>query len=90
LRSLWSNPVTRKKLLDQLSEGGFTREHMDEVKKLINAEKSDIYDVLSYIAYLTPTITREDRANMASRAIIFNMKLNARTDLSSATQNLDE
>ena len=28
-------------------------------------KKSDIYDVLSYIAYLTPTVTREDRANLA-------------------------
>jgi len=70
LRSLWSNPVTRKKLLDQLSEGGFTQEHMEEVKKLINAEKSDIYDVLSYIAYLTPTVTREDRANLAKSKFI--------------------
>jgi len=70
LRILWSNPVTRKRLLAQLSDGGFTQDHMEEVKKLINAEKSDIYDVLSYIAYLTPTVTREDRANMAKSKFI--------------------
>ena len=65
LRRIWSNPDTRRKLLDRLSEENFTEEALEEMKRIINAERSDIYDVLSHIAYMTPTVTREDRARMA-------------------------
>ena len=46
-------------------EENFTEEALEEMKRIINAERSDIYDVLSHIAYMTPTVTREDRARMA-------------------------
>ena len=70
LRKIWSSPETRRKLLQQLSESGFTKEHIEQAKKLISAEHSDVYDVLSYIAYATPTITREERALMAANMLI--------------------
>jgi type I restriction enzyme R subunit len=70
LREIWSNPETRRKLMAQLSEAGFTKEHIEQAKKLISAERSDVYDVLSYIAYATPVSTREERALMAANMLI--------------------
>ncbi|GJL66080.1 MAG: DEAD/DEAH box helicase [Nitrospirales bacterium] len=61
LRTLWSNPETRKSLMDGLAEKGFGGEQLDEIRKLVDAEKSDVYDVLANIAYATIPITREER-----------------------------
>ena len=61
LRKLWSKPDTRKKLLTTLEEIGYGEEQLKSVQKLIDAEKSDIFDVLSYIAYTREPITREER-----------------------------
>jgi len=70
LREIWSNPETRRKLMVQLAEAGFTKEHIEQAKKLISAEQSDVYDVLSYIAFATPVITREERAIIATNKLI--------------------
>jgi type I restriction enzyme R subunit len=69
LRALWSVPDTRKKLLEGLSEKGFGHEQLTEMQKIINAEKSDLFDVLAYIAYALPPVTREERATRARTAI---------------------
>src|SRR5579862_49922 len=65
LRALWSAPDTRAKLLRGLAEAGFGREQMAEMQKIIDAEKSDLFDVLAHIAYALPTLTREERAETA-------------------------
>ncbi len=65
LRTLWSVPDTRAKLLQGLAEKGFGREQMAEMQKIIDAEKSDLFDVLAYVAYSLPTISREERAARA-------------------------
>ena len=62
LRTLWSMPDTRKKLLQGLAEKGFGNEQLSEMQKIINAEKSDLFDVLAYVAYSLPPLTREERA----------------------------
>jgi type I restriction enzyme R subunit len=69
LRQLWSDPQTRKSLLDGLAEKGFGRDALTELQRLIDAEKSDLYDVLAYVAYLLPTMSREERAARAKLAI---------------------
>jgi type I restriction enzyme R subunit len=69
LRTLWSVPDTRARLLQGLAEKGFGREQMAEMQKIIDAEKSDLFDVLSYVAYALPPLTREDRAAKAKVAI---------------------
>lgn len=38
---------------------------MVEMQKIIEAEKSDLFDVLAYVAYALPPLTREDRATKA-------------------------
>jgi type I restriction enzyme R subunit len=62
LRALWSVPDTRKKLLSGLAEKGFGHEQLVEMQKIIDAEKSDLFDVLAYVAYALPPLTREERA----------------------------
>jgi type I restriction enzyme R subunit len=61
LRALWSQPDTRKALLQSLSEKGYGDEQLSEIKRMIDAEKSDLFDVLAYIAFALSPITREER-----------------------------
>jgi type I restriction enzyme R subunit len=69
LRALWSVPDTRAKLLKGLAEKGFGPEQMTEMQRIINAEKSDLFDVLAHVAYALPTLTREERAAKAKVGI---------------------
>ena len=69
LRTLWSDPDTRAKLLAGLSEKGFGNDQLMEMQKIINAEKSDLFDVLAYVAYDLPTLSREERATNAKSSI---------------------
>lgn len=65
LRALWSEPGTRKKLLDGLAEKGFGIDQLTEMQKLIEAEDSDLFDVLAHVAYADDPMTREERATQA-------------------------
>jgi type I restriction enzyme R subunit len=69
LRTLWSAPDTRAKLLHGLAEKGFGKEQMAEMQKIIDAEKSDLFDVLAYVAFAMQPLTRADRAATAKTAI---------------------
>ncbi|MDB9445205.1 DEAD/DEAH box helicase family protein [Anabaena sp. CS-542/02] len=70
LRTIWSRPDTRKALLKELSEKGYDAEQLTEISSLINAEKSDLYDVLAYIAYAAVPISRRERV-LAHKSLIF-------------------
>ncbi len=69
LRMLWSQPDTRAKLLSGLAEKGFGHDQLAEMQKVINAEKSDLFDVLVHVAYALPTLSRKDRATNAKTEI---------------------
>jgi type I restriction enzyme R subunit len=69
LRTLWSRPDTRRALLDSLGEKGYGTEQLRAIERMIDAEKSDLYDVLAYIAFALSPITRQERAD-ASRPFI--------------------
>lgn len=70
LRQLWSRPDTRKALLEGLAERGYGDEQLAEISRLVNAENSDLYDVLAYIAYTIDPINRRERV-LARKAHIF-------------------
>jgi type I restriction enzyme, R subunit len=71
LRLLWSNPMTRRTLLEKLADAGFGKEELTTLQKLIDAEKSDLFDVLEYVFNSdSKPITREARV-AASQATIF-------------------
>ena len=65
LRELWSAPDTRARLLAGLAEKGFGRDQLAEMQRIIDAENSDLFDVLAHVAYALPPLTREDRAAKA-------------------------
>jgi len=65
LRALWSAPDTRRRLLQGLAEKGFGVEQLAEMQKIIDAEKSDIFDVLAHVAYALAPVTRAERATHA-------------------------
>lgn len=65
LRRIWSDPGTRSKLLQGLSEKGFGLDQLAEIQRIIDAEKSDLFDVLAYVAYAVAPVTRADRADHA-------------------------
>ena len=69
LRKIWSVPETRKKLLGGLAEKGYGEEQMAEMQRLIDAEKSDLFDVLAYVAFAMTPVTREKRAAYAQQAL---------------------
>ncbi|MBW7863311.1 MAG: DEAD/DEAH box helicase family protein [Candidatus Hydrogenedentes bacterium] len=65
LRAIWSVPDTRKAFLQGLADRGFGPEPMAEMQRIIDAEKSDLFDVLAYVAFAMPTVTRAERAAAA-------------------------
>ena len=69
LRKLWGDPMTRRVLLDGLAQRGFGRDQLAEMQNIIDAEKSDIFDVLAYVAFDLPPESREARAARAQAII---------------------
>ena len=69
LRKIWSNPITRKALLEKLFNAGYGKDELAALQKLINAEKSDLFDVLEYISFAIKPITREMRVAQAQAKI---------------------
>jgi type I site-specific restriction endonuclease len=70
LREIWSNPITRKTLLENLDSAGFPKEDLLILQKMVDMENSDLYDVLEYVIngdYVA--ITREARAKAAEATI---------------------
>jgi type I restriction enzyme R subunit len=79
LRNLWADPSTRKALLLGLAEKGFGRDPLREMQRIIEAEKSDLFDVLAYVAFALPTETRATRAERAKahNALTYDQKQQA-------------
>jgi type I restriction enzyme R subunit len=65
LRQLWSLPSTRKKLLAELEEKGYSAAQLEDLTNLIHGKDSDLFDVLNHIAYAKDLLPRLDRAEKA-------------------------
>ena len=63
LREIWSNPITRKVFLEKMAQAGYGKDELEVLQKMIDAENSDIFDVLAYISFAIQPISREKRAN---------------------------
>ena len=68
LRRIWSAPDTRKALLAGLADKGFSRDALGEMQRIIEAENSDLFDVLAYVAFAADPVSRADRAAAAKVA----------------------
>ncbi len=76
LRKIWSNPLTRKTLLEKLDEAGFGKDELTTLQKIIDAEKSDLFDVLEFISYAIKPVTREARVAAAQHNIFALLDVN--------------
>lgn len=68
---LWNRtfPDTRKALLAGLAEKGFSKGHLAEMQQIMEAQNSDLFDVLAYVAFALQPVTREERAATAKIVI---------------------
>lgn len=62
LKEKWSSPKTRETLLEQMAEAGYDRETLCKIRTLIDADDSDLLDVLEYVSFNVEPINREERA----------------------------
>lgn len=69
LRAIWSVPSTRAELLRQLENAGFPTSELASIQELIDAQNSDLFDVLEFVKYALKPISREVRAKK-SRSIL--------------------
>jgi len=69
LREIWSSPITRKAFLNELEQVGFGFEELTMMQSLINAENSDLFDVLEYISFAKQPQSRELRVAKAQSQI---------------------
>jgi len=69
LRKLWANPITRSELLKQLMEHGCGKGDLLKLQEMIDAENSDLFDVLEFISYSRKPITRSERVAKAESKI---------------------
>jgi len=65
LRKIWSLPSTRKKLLEELKDKGYTDSQFEDLREVVQGKDSDLYDVLSFIAYNKHLVPRLERAEKA-------------------------
>jgi type I restriction enzyme R subunit len=69
LRAIWAVPSTRAQLLKQLEDAGFPTIELLSIQELIDAQNSDLFDVLEFVKYALRPVTRKVRA-AASRSIM--------------------
>jgi len=69
LRKIWSSPSTRKSFLQKLEEVGYGPGELQTLKKLVNAENSDLFDVLEYVSFAIKPITRVERVTYSKSSI---------------------
>tara|TARA_R110000850_G_scaffold165215_1_gene290252 strand:+ start:1659 stop:4016 length:2358 start_codon:yes stop_codon:yes gene_type:complete len=63
LRAVWSDPDNRERFLQQLSDRGYDQERLNDIRSLVDASDSDLFDVLSYIMFTNAPRTRHERAD---------------------------
>lgn len=62
LRTTWSDPDNRERFMMQLADRGYDSDRLDDMRRLVDAPDSDLFDVLAYVLYTNPPKTRHDRA----------------------------
>ena len=63
LRAIWSDPDNRERFLAQLGERGYDSDRLNDIRQLVDAPDSDLFDVLGYVLYANPPKTRGERAD---------------------------
>jgi type I restriction enzyme R subunit len=76
LRKIWSDPRTRKALLEKLAVAGYGADELLNLQKLVNAENSDLFDVLDFLAYSVRPISRKQRVSTSKKQIFDDLNSN--------------
>lgn len=68
LREMWSDPDNRERFLGQLSDRGYDEALLDDIRRLVDATDSDLFDVLGYILFTHEPKTRQERSEYVRSA----------------------
>ncbi|GLQ26250.1 hypothetical protein GCM10007927_10530 [Sulfitobacter pacificus] len=68
LRAIWSNPETRVQFLKVLADRGYDAGRLEDMKRLIDAHNSDVFDVLAYVKFTLAPQLRSERAEAARQS----------------------
>ena len=69
LKEQWATPKTREELLSKMADVGYDKETLCKIRTLIDAENSDLLDVLEYIAFNVEPIERKVRAQRTTEYV---------------------
>ena len=64
LRKTWSDPDLRDILLGKLRNAGFDNDQLKSLRRMFEAEDSDMFDLLAFLAFEQPMTTRHFRADI--------------------------
>ncbi len=73
LRKIWANPETRNAFLERIATLWFGREQLETLQKMINAEKSDLFDVLAFFSFQKNVISRFQRVQETKAEIMWGL-----------------
>jgi type I restriction enzyme R subunit len=65
LRAVWSDPDRREAFQQRLKDLGYDGERLEDMRRLIDAADSDIFDVLAYVRFTLAPMSRHERAGTA-------------------------
>lgn len=68
LRQTWSDPDKRAEFLTKMEDAGYDAERLGDIRLLIDAPDSDLFDVLAYVLFEHEPLTRSTRANAVRTA----------------------
>jgi len=75
LRKIWSDPRMRRAFLEKLARAGYDWGILKNLQSLVNAENSDLFDVLNYLAYSVKPISRVKRVHQAESKIFSDLNI---------------
>ena len=67
LRATWADPDNRERFLEQLSDHGYDQSRLEDIRHLVDAPRSDLFDVLGYVLFAHAPKTRHERAEDVRR-----------------------
>lgn len=67
LRAVWADPDTRENFMERLDDHGYDRGRLDDIRRLVDAPDSDLFDVFGYVLFDHAPRTRHERAEGVRR-----------------------
>ncbi len=68
LRAVWSDPERREGFIQRLNELGYDADRVEDMRRLIDAPNSDVFDVLAHVRFALAPLARVERAEAARSA----------------------